>query len=189
MLLAIAFVATISMLQAKRPNIVLINADDLGYGDLSCYGATKLRTPHIDRLAREGRSFVDAHSPSAVCSPSRYGLMTGQFPLRKNFWGPTSHLQELTIDPSQPTLASILKTAGYATAVIGKWHLGFGKGKTNWNKPLKPGPLELGFDYYFGMPTVNSGGPFVYVENHDIVGYDPEDPFVPISKKKSLTED
>ncbi len=186
--LAIAFVAAIPMLQAKGPNIILINADDLGYGDLSCYGATKLQTPHIDRLAREGRSFVDAHSPSAVCSPSRYGLMTGQFPLRKNFWGPTRHHRELTIDPSQPTLASILKAGGYATAVIGKWHLGFGKGKTNWNKPLKPGPLELGFDYYFGMPTVNSNGPFVYVENHDIVDYDPKDPFVPISQKQSLTE-
>jgi arylsulfatase A len=163
---------------AERPNIVLINADDLGYGDLSCYGATKLRTPHIDRLAQEGRRFTDAHSASAVCSPSRYGLLTGQFPLRRNFWGPTPHTQELTIDTAQPTLASVLKSAGYATAVIGKWHLGFGRGKTDWNKPLKPGPLELGFDYYFGMPTVNSGPPFVYVENHGVVDYDPADPFV-----------
>ena len=168
------------------PNIVLIFADDLGYGDLGCYGATKLKTPNLDKLAAEGRKFTDAHSASAVCSPSRYGLMTGRYPIRKNFWGPTPHTQELTIETDRPTLASVLKSAGYATAVIGKWHLGFGKGKTDWNKPLKPGPLELGFDYYFGMPTVNSGPPFVYVENHGVVDYDPEDPFV--YGKKSLTQ-
>ena len=171
---------------ADKPNVILINADDLGYGDLSCYGATKLQTPNIDRLAKEGRRFTDAHTASAVCSPSRYGLMTGRFPLRRNFWGPTAFNQELTIDTSQPTLASVMKSAGYATAIIGKWHLGFGKGKTDWNKPLKPGPLELGFDYYFGMPTVNSGPPFVYVENHGVVDYDPTDPFV--SGKNSVTQ-
>lgn len=74
---------------AGKPNVILINADDLGYGDLSCYGATKVKTPNIDRLAKEGMRFTDAHSPSAVCSPSRYGLLTGQYPIRKNFWGPT----------------------------------------------------------------------------------------------------
>ena len=163
---------------ADKPSIILINADDLGYGDLSCYGATKLQTPNIDRLAKEGRRFTDAHSPSAVCSPSRYGLLTGRYPLRKNFWGPTPHTQELTIDPKQPTLANVLKSEGYDTAVVGKWHLGFGIGKADWNKPLKPGPLEVGFDYYYGMPTVNSGPPFVYVENHSVVDYDPADPFV-----------
>ncbi len=169
-----------------KPNIILINADDLGYGDLSCYGATKLKTPNIDRLAKEGRRFTDAHTASAVCSPSRYGLMTGQYPVRRNFWGPIPFTQGLTIDPSQPTISSVLKSAGYDTAIIGKWHLGFGKGKTDWNKPLKPGPLELGFDYYFGMPTVNSGPPFVYVENHGVVDYDPADPFV--LRKKSVTQ-
>ena len=163
---------------AGKPNIVLINADDLGYGDVGCYGATKLQTPNIDRLAKEGRRFTDAHTASAVCSPSRYGLMTGQFPLRRNFWGPLPFTNELTIDVAQPTLAGVLRSAGYETAIIGKWHLGFGKGQTDWNKPLKPGPLEVGFDYYFGMPTVNSGPPFVYVENHHVVDYDPADPFV-----------
>ena len=175
-----------SAVAADKPNVILINADDLGYGDLSCYGATKVKTPNIDRLAKEGMRFTDAHSPSAVCSPSRYGLLTGQYPIRKNFWGPTPLTQELTIDLKQPTLASVLKSAGYATSVIGKWHLGFGKGRTDWNKPLKPGPLEVGFDYYFGMPTVNSGPPFVYVENHDVVDYDPEDPFV--RGKQSVTQ-
>lgn len=162
-----------------RPNIVLINADDLGYGDVGCYGATKLKTPNIDRLAREGRRFTDAHASSAVCSPSRFGLLTGQYPLRKNFWGPTNLYQELTIATDQPTLASVLKSAGYATAIIGKWHLGFGRERTDWNKPLVPGPLEVGFDSYFGMPTVNSGSPAVYVENRGVVGFDPTDPFVP----------
>jgi len=184
----IALLASASA-QALPPNIVLINADDLGYGDVGCYGATKVKTPHIDRLAKEGRRFTDAHSPSAVCSPSRYGLLTGQYPLRKNFWGPTPHNQGLTIGLDQPTLASALKEAGYATACIGKWHLGFGEGKCDWNQPLKPGPLEVGFDYYFGMPTVNSGGPYVFVENHGVLDYDPKDPFVRPSKDRvSLTE-
>lgn len=172
--------------QAQKPNVILINADDLGYGDLGCYGATKVKTPNIDRLAKEGMRFTDAHSASAVCSPSRYGLLTGQYPIRKNFWGPTPLTQELTIDIKQPTLANVLKSAGYATSVIGKWHLGFGKGKTDWNKPLKPGPLEVGFDYYFGMPTVNSGPPFVYVENHHVVDYESKDPFV--MRKQSVTQ-
>ena len=117
-----------SVLVADKPNVILINADDLGYGDLSCYGATKVKTPHIDRLAKEGMRFTDAHSASAVCAPSRYGLLTGQYPIRKNFWGPTPLTQELTIDLKQPTLANVIKSAGYATSVIGKWHLGDTKG-------------------------------------------------------------
>lgn len=169
------------------PNIVLINADDLGYGDLSCYGATKVHTPNIDKLAAEGRSFSDAHSASAVCSPSRYGLLTGTYPLRRNFWGPTAGISDgLTIDTAQITLASVLKDAGYATACVGKWHLGLGDKKPDWNAELKPGPNELGFDYFFGIPMVNSGPPFVYIENHNVVGYDPADPFV--LGKKSVTQ-
>lgn len=170
----------------ENPNVIIINADDLGYGDLSCYGATKLKTPNIDRLAKEGRRFTDAHSASAVCSPSRYGLLTGRYPLRKNFWGPIPTTQALTIDPSHLTLASLLKGSGYDTACIGKWHLGFGHQKPDWNGELKPGPLELGFDYYFGIPSVNSGPPFVYVENHHVLGADPADPLV--HGKKSVTK-
>lgn len=164
--------------QEKHPNIVLIYADDLGYGDLGCYGATKVKTPNIDKLAKEGRMFTDAHSASAVCSPSRYGLITGKYPVRRNFWGPIFLFDELTVDTSYVTLASLLKKSDYSTACIGKWHLGFGNGPIDWNKPLKPGPLELGFDYYFGLPVVNSHPPFVYVENHQVVGYDSADPFV-----------
>ena len=122
-----------------RPNVVLIFADDLGYGDLGCYGATKVQTPNIDRLAAEGRRFTDAHSASAVCTPSRYGLLTGEYPLRANggkgIWGPCSHIQPLLIDTNKLTLGQLFKNKGYATAAIGKWHLGFGTGKTDWNKP------------------------------------------------------
>jgi arylsulfatase A-like enzyme len=169
-------------LAAQSPNVVFILADDLGYGDLGCYGATKVKTPHIDQLAAEGRMFTDAHSASAVCTPSRYGILTGEYPSRgnngKGLWGPCGHEQSLLIDTNKLTLAQLFKNKGYATAAIGKWHLGFGTGKTDWNKPLRPGPLELGFDYYFGVPKVNSGYPYVYVENDAIVGYDPADPLV-----------
>jgi arylsulfatase A-like enzyme len=187
----IGFVVAVGMAthvsaDTEQPNIVLIFADDLGYGDLGCYGATKVATPNIDRLAKEGRRFTDAHSASAVCSPSRYGLLTGRYPFRRNFWGPVSLRQSLTIDPGRLTLGKLLKEAGYATACIGKWHLGFGKKAPDWNGDLKPGPLESGFDYYFGIPSVNSGPPFVYIENHRVVGLDRDDPFV--YGKKSVTK-
>lgn len=164
----------------QLPNIVLINADDLGYGDLGCYGATKLQTPNIDKLASEGRMFTDAHSASAVCSPSRYALLTGEYPVRRgNLYSPIFLKNKLVIDTQKKTIASVLKKAGYATACIGKWHLGFGTTEpVDWNKPLTPGPNELGFDYYYGVPVVNSHPPFVYVENHDVVGLAVDDPFV-----------
>ncbi len=164
----------------SKPNIVLINVDDLGYGDLSCYGAKKVHTPNIDQLAKDGRMFMDAHSASAVCTPSRYSLITGEYPFRKEGLSSPIFLKDpLVINPNQKTIASILKQSGYSTAVIGKWHLGFGTKKpVDWNAELKPGPLELGFDYYFGLPVVNSHPPFVYVENHHVVGANPKDPFV-----------
>lgn len=168
-----------------RPNVVIINADDLGYGDLGCYGATRVHTPNIDALATRGRRFTDAHSGSSVCSPSRYGLMTGTYPLRKNLWGPLPIRQGLTIDTSRPTLGSLFQKAGYATACIGKWHLGIGEKQPDWNGRLAPGPNACGFDFYFGIPSVNSGPPFVYVENEHVVGYEPGDPFA--YGKKSVT--
>lgn len=174
-------------IEENLPNVILINADDLGYGDLSCYGATLVQTPNIDKLASQGRSFSDAHAASAVCSPSRYGLLTGTYPLRRNFWGPIGGLDDgLTIDTSQMTLASLLKNAGYSTACVGKWHLGLGVDKPDYNQAVKPGPLELGFDYFYGVPMVNSGPPFVFVENHSVDGYDPADPFV--RGKESVTQ-
>lgn len=170
--------APIAAAEQAPPNIVLIFTDDLGYGDLGCYGATKVKTPHIDRLAKEGRRFTDAHSSSAVCTPSRYGLLTGQYPHRKKLSRPVMLKGGLIIDTQQQTIASVMKDAGYATACFGKWHLGFGKKVPNWNGDLKPGPLELGFDYYFGVPVVNSHPPFVWVENHRVVGLVEDDPFV-----------
>ena len=162
----------------RKPNVILIYADDLGFGDLGCYGATKVATPNIDRLARDGRLFTDAHSPAAVCSPSRYGLLTGKYPLRRNLWGPIARDLPLCIDTSDLTVARVMKESGYDTACVGKWHLGFGERRPDWNGDLRPGPLELGFDYYFGLPVVNSSPPYVYVEDHRVVGLDPADPIV-----------
>ncbi len=163
----------------KQPNVIIILADDVGYGDLGCYGATKVQTPNMDQLAREGRRFTDAHSSAAVSTPSRYGLLTGEYPSRAEIWGPTNPSATSIIKDDPNTIADVMKAAGYSTAIIGKWHLGFQSEETiDYNKPLKPGPLELGFDYYFGIPLVNSAPPFVYVENHSVVGYTPDDPFV-----------
>jgi len=172
----------------KLPNIVLIFVDDLGYGDLGCYGATKVKTPNIDKLATEGKRFTDAHSASAVCTPSRYGLITGEYPMRINSWGPTSPTSKLVVDTEKLTIADVLKNAGYSTSCFGKWHLGFGEGTNHYDKPLRPGPQDLGFDYYFGVPVVNSAPPYVYVENDKIVGATPDDPIKFLGKKsKAVT--
>ena len=168
--------------ETPPPNVIFIFADDLGYGDLGCYGATKVKTPNIDGLARDGRKFTDAHSASAVCTPSRYALITGEYPIRahegKGVWGPLPSTSGLIIDTDTPTIGKAFQAQGYETAAIGKWHLGFGEEKNDWSVPLKPGPNEVGFDYYFGVPLVNSGSPYVYVENDTIVGHDPADPLV-----------
>ena len=186
LLISSLWIAQVAM-AVEKPNIILINADDLGYGDLGCYGATKVQTPNIDQLAAGGRRLTDAHSASAVCTPSRYALITGEYPVRKNLYRPVFLKTGLVIDLEKQTIASLLKDAGYATSCFGKWHLGFGEGTPNWNGALKPGPLELGFDYYFGVPVVNSHPPFVYVENHHVVGLVEEDPFV--YKKKAKTRE
>ena len=132
------------------PNIVLFFADDLGYGDLSCYGAEKLQTPNIDRLAAQGRRFTDAHSVSAVCTPSRYALLTGEYPVRGNggrgVWGPAPITSPLIVDTEKTTIADVFKRRGYETAVVGKWHLG--------HLPQYL-PTAHGFDYYFGIPYSN----------------------------------
>ncbi len=171
--------AGLAAAEPSKPNLVLIFADDLGYGDVGCYGATKVKTPNIDRLASEGRRFTDAHSASAVCTPSRYALLTGEYPFRKDLWGPVMNPSPLVVDPARTTVASLLKRQGYATACFGKWHLGFGRQpKPDWNADLKPGPLELGFDHYFGIPVVSSHPPFVWVQDHRVVGLEATDPLV-----------
>ncbi|MBM3855131.1 MAG: arylsulfatase, partial [Verrucomicrobia bacterium] len=133
----------------RPPNIILIVADDLGYGDLGCYGATAIPTPQLDRLAREGLRFTHAYAPSATCTPSRYALMTGEYPWRQPP-KKTAILDgdaPLALDPARPTLASFLRSRGYATGLVGKWHLGIGDGATavDFNGRLRPGPLEVGF--------------------------------------------
>ena len=161
---------------AGHPNIILIYADDLGYGDAGCYGATRVRTPNIDRLANEGLKFTDGHAASATCTPSRYALLTGEYAWRRKGTGVLPGNASLIIEPGRTTLASHLKRAGYATGVVGKWHLGLGAGNLDWSGDIKPGPLEVGFDYAFIIPATGDRVPCVYVENHRVVGLRPDDP-------------
>ena len=160
--------------QPDKPNIIFILADDLGYGDLGCYGAEKINTPNIDRLAEQGVLFSDAHAECSTCTPTRYGLMSGRYCFRT--WLKYSALSTsapLLIEEDRVTVASFLKSAGYSTSIVGKWHLGFGREEgfaddrgdlppnywktrqegPNWNGELKPGPLEVGFDYSYVIPV------------------------------------
>ncbi len=165
--------------QSRGPrNIVVILADDLGWGDVSCYGAMAVRTPNVDRLAREGVRFTDAHAPASVCTPTRYALLTGEYAWRKKGTGIATGDAALLIDPGRITVASMLKKAGYTTGAIGKWHLGLGSGpgKTDWNAEIVPGPREIGFDYSFLIPATGDRTPCVYVENQRVVNLDPADP-------------
>lgn len=161
----------------RRPNVILIYADDLGYGDVSAYGARRLKTPNIDRLAREGVRFIDAHSPAATCTPSRYALLTGEYAWRKPGTGVLPGNAALIVEPGRTTLAGVFQRAGYATGVVGKWHLGLGSaGGPDWNGEIRPGPTDIGFDFAFIMPATGDRVPTVYIENRRVVGLDPADP-------------
>ncbi len=158
------------------PNIVLIYADDVGYGDLSCYGARRLKTPNLDKLAARGVRFTDAHCSSATCTPSRYALLTGEYPWRRPGTSVLPGNANLIIDPLRPTMPAMLRQAGYRTGVVGKWHLGLGRGEVNWNGLISPGAAEVGFDESFLIPATGDRTPCVYVENGRVVGLDPSDP-------------
>lgn len=176
--------------KAPLPNIVFIMADDMGYGDAGCYGATRIPTPNIDRLASEGMRFTDAHSASAVCTPSRYGVMTGRYCWRSRMTrGVLGGFGAPVIEPDRTTVASMLKARGYATAAVGKWHLGLGwatkdqgpldEGRFGWDldgfdvdysKPITGGPTTLGFDYFFGISGSLDMPPYCFIENDHTVG-------------------
>ncbi|WP_346317597.1 arylsulfatase [Chitinophaga sp. YIM B06452] len=169
----------------QKPNVVIIYADDAGYGDLSCYGASKVQTPNLDRLAQSGIRFTNGHATSATCTPSRFALITGRYPWRKTGTGVLPGNAAMIVPVNQPTLPSMMQKAGYKTALVGKWHLGLGDGKEiNWNEDIKPGPNEVGFDYSFFFPATADRVPTVFVENGKVLGLDKNDPIEVNYKEK-----
>jgi len=162
-------------LEQNLPNIVIFNLDDLGYGDIGAYGASAIPTPNIDRLADGGIRFSNGYSTSSTCTPSRFGLLTGVYPWRRNA-EILPGTAPLLIDPAQPTLPRMLKQAGYRTGIVGKWHLGLGAGNIDWNGHITPGPNEVGFDHSFIMAATQDRVPTVYIENGRVVGLDENDP-------------
>ena len=161
----------------KKPNVVIIYGDDVGFGDVGIYGSTLIPTPNIDRLAKEGLLFTDGHCSAATCTPSRYSLLTGVHGFRDGvaILPPNA---PLTISTKALTLPKLFQQAGYSTGVVGKWHLGLGEKGTpvDWNGDVKPGPLEIGFDHSFLLPSTNDRVPCVYLEGHRVRNLDPKDP-------------
>ena len=180
-LLCSALVCAADPPAARQPNVIILLTDDLGYNDTGCYGAlpSHIRTPNIDRLARQGIRFTDGHAASSVCTPSRYSLLTGQYAFRNRLG--SSILPgdaPLSIQPGSHTLPAMFRARGYATGFVGKWHLGLGAGgqAIAWNGELKPGPEEIGFDETFYFPATGDRVPTVFVRNHRVVNLDPKDP-------------
>ena len=169
----------------EKPNIIVIMADDLGYGDVSCYGATSIQTPAIDRLANEGVRFTSGYCSASTCTPTRFSLLTGTYAFRQKGTGIAPPNGPSIIRPGTETLPAILKRSGYATAAIGKWHLGLGETAPDWNGELKPGPLDIGFDHCYLLPTTNDRVPQVFVEDRRVKNLVPEDPLWVGSEKPS----
>jgi arylsulfatase A len=177
------FLTALPLFAAPQPNIVILYADDLGYGDLGCFNAkSKIPTPNLDQLASEGMRLTDAHSSSGICTPSRYAMLTGRHHWR-DFHGIDGGFDKTFFKPGQLTLPAMLKSKGYATACIGKWHLGWDwdsirkpgsppKSKKfsdfDWTKPFRGGPTERGFDYYFGDNVINFP-PYAWIENDRVL--------------------
>ncbi len=171
--------------EKQKPNIIIIYTDDLGYGDVSAYGATEIKTPNIDKLANNGVLFTDGHTTSSTCTPSRYGLLTGTYPWRNAKAKILPGTAPLIIDTLQQTIPKMLRKNGYRTGIVRKWHLGLGTGRVNWNKKITPGPNEVGFDYSFIMAATQDRVPTVYIENSKVVGLEKNDP-IEISYSKNF---
>ncbi len=178
-LAALAFILPGTLHAAERPNIVVILSDDYGYGSAGCYGANPalVKTPNIDRIAAEGRRFTDGNTTSSVCSPTRYSVLTGRYCWRTSLKHEVlSTFAPLHIETTRLNMASLLKKHGYATAAVGKWHLGYGtatdspKWRPDFSAELSPGPLDIGFDYHFGVPSNHGDLTGVFVENRFVYG-------------------
>lgn len=169
----------------QKPNVILIYIDDLGYGDLSCYGATKIATPNIDRIAKNGLRFTNGHTTSATCTPSRYALMSGEYPWREKGRNILPGDAALILSTGKTSLPKVFKAAGYQTGIVGKWHLGLGdQVNKDWNGDISPGPNEVGFDYSFIFPATADRVPTVFMENHRVIGLDKGDSIVVSYQKK-----
>lgn len=161
-----------------RPNVILLVADDIGYGDLSPYGEPTIHTPQVERLAQGGLRFTDAHAVAATSTPSRYSLLTGHYSWRRNDTGIATGDAGMVIRPEQQTVADLFQQQGYATGAVGKWHLGLSDrtGGQDWNGHIAPGPADIGFGYSYIMAATGDRVPCVWVEDGRVVGLDPEDP-------------
>lgn len=174
-----------NIISKQPPNIVFIYLDDLGYGDMSANGATEILTPNMDKLANGGVRFTNGYATSATCTPSRYGLLTGNYPWREKKAKILPGTAPLLIKTTQMTVPKMLKEKGYHTGIVGKWHLGLGTGQVNWNKKISPSPNEVGFDYSYIMAATQDRVPTVYIKNGDVVNLDLNDP-IEINYKKNF---